>query len=58
MIDYEKLLEFLVENMKSEERLFESAKTININSCGACMSLGGFDAYKRVLDFITGKLDD
>jgi hypothetical protein len=58
MIDYEKLLEFLAENMESEQRDFERAKAININSCGSCMSLGGYDAYRRVLNFITGKLDD
>lgn len=58
MISHEELLEFLTENMESEQRDFERTKAININSCGSCMALGGFDAYQRVLNFIKGKLDD
>lgn len=56
MIDYEKLKEFLREEIQSELRLMNKYK--NINSPGYCMSLGAHEAYVQVMKYINGDLDD
>jgi hypothetical protein len=56
MIDYEKLIEFIGEEIESEKRQLD--RCTNINSSGAGMAIGAHDAYQRVLSFIGGELDD
>lgn len=56
MIDFEKLKQFLLDEIESEKRMVQ--RFGNQNSPGVAMAIGSHDAYARVLDFIEGRIDD